>query len=61
MATDDRGKIVDLFDFFQRWPSLRHAMIEVCSGSEISPHDSATLRWMIEVVDRVGPRDLDGT
>lgn len=51
--------IEDLVDFYNRWPKLRSVASQMSEFSDFSEHEKRILEWMIVVIDRVGPADLD--
>lgn len=52
------GPIVDLVDFYDRWPTLRGAMHALAEDPQLGPEEQETLSWLILLADRVGPADL---
>lgn len=54
----NRAKPRDLADFAVRWGEFRPAAIRIEANSHLSDDDKALLRWLIELADRAGPRDL---
>lgn len=53
------SEIKDLVDFFGQWPSLRTAAISLQQDPKLDAEQALMLDWMIRVIDRVGPADLD--
>ena len=56
--SENRG-IADLAEFFERWPELRGRIVALREGADLEDSDRVLLGWLIELVDRVGPADLD--
>lgn len=57
-----RGPLVrvrDVADFQSRWPEFRPVVQEALSNPGLSADQADTLAWMVEVMDRISPRDLD--
>lgn len=57
--TSNEPAIEDLVDFYKRWPDLRTQAIEIQSEPNLSEGKRDLLEWMIMVIDRVGPADLE--
>ena len=51
--------IADLVDFYRLWPELRPQARALLDREDLTAQEREVLRWMIRVVDRVGPSDLD--
>jgi hypothetical protein len=51
--------IEDLVDFYKYWPELRPNAIKMTKNNSLGDKDINILDWMIRVVDRVGPVDLE--
>jgi len=51
--------INDLVDFYNCWPELRTSAVKLTKNSTLADKDVDILDWMIRVVDRVGPVDLE--
>ncbi len=56
---DTPDNIEDFVEFYRRWPALREDVRGMQSGSEISSDQASIIRWMVLVIDRVGPADFD--
>jgi hypothetical protein len=48
----------DLADFHGRWPEFRMLATAVATRGELGRNEREVVRWLIELADRVGPRDL---
>jgi hypothetical protein len=49
---------LDLIDFYRRWPEFR-PMVEALAGrSGLSVSERRTVRWLMELADRVSEHDL---
>lgn len=57
--SNDETAIEDLVDFYQRWPELRCQALEIQSEPQLSQSKRDLMEWMIMVIDRVGPADLE--
>lgn len=57
--SNDETAIADLVDFYKRWPDLRDQALEIQAEVDLSQSKRALLEWMIMVIDRVGPADLE--
>lgn len=53
------SQIEDLVDFFGRWPRMRQEAVNLREDPKLAPEQATMLEWMIFVIDRVGPADLD--
>lgn len=51
--------IEDLVDFYKRWPELRQEALAIQNAPRLAADKKALLEWMIMVIDRVGPADLE--
>lgn len=51
--------IEDLVDFYKCWPKLRPDAVKLKENNALADKDVDILDWMIRVVDRVGPVDLE--
>jgi hypothetical protein len=51
--------IEDLVDFYKNWPELRSVAVDLRKHCDLCEKDIEVLNWMIRVVDRVGPADLE--
>lgn len=50
--------ITDMVDFYRQWPNLRPHAIGVIDACALTEDQIEVLRWMIKVVDMVGPQDI---
>lgn len=51
-------EITDAVDFYRQWPSLRANAEHLLETQDLASDDAEVLRWMIKVVDMVGPHDI---
>ncbi len=58
LAKANDRKITDLVDFYRHWPELRRSAVALSERGDIGEDEQDVLRWMIRVIDRVGPSDL---
>lgn len=58
MVTTNDRMIKDLIDFYRRWPEMRLQAQSLQAHPDIGDAQREVLKWMIRVVDRVGPSDL---
>jgi hypothetical protein len=56
---DPQREIEDLVDFYDRWPELRDDICKLRAGEMVTADQAAIVRWMVFMVDRVGPSDLE--
>ncbi|MCL3881114.1 hypothetical protein [Marivita sp. GX14005] len=49
--------IADAVDFYSRWPRLR-ARAHVLIDSQDNREDAELLRWMVRLIDMLGPNDI---
>lgn len=50
--------IADAVDFYRQWPKLRFNAEQLLETRVVKDEDAEVLRWMIKVVDMVGPHDV---
>ena len=50
--------IRDVADFYSRWREFRPTMREALHQGNLSSAQAETLGWMIDLIDRIGPRDF---
>jgi hypothetical protein len=50
--------IADVVDFYRQWPELRERAEHLVETREMAQEDAELLRWMIKMVDMVGPNDI---
>ncbi len=50
--------IVDVLDFYRRWPALRERVLALIEQDGNQPEDTEILHWMVQVIDRIGPNDV---
>ncbi|MFD1797408.1 hypothetical protein FQV27_12400 [Paracoccus aurantiacus] len=46
-------------DFYERWPNLREHPLQLLENDQLPADLRMVLNWMVVVIDRVGPADLD--
>ncbi|MEN8748494.1 hypothetical protein [Marivita sp.] len=51
-------EINDAVDFYRQWPKLRGNAEQLLKAQALAKDDVEVLRWMIKVVDMVGPHDI---
>ena len=51
-------EITDAVDFYRQWPKLRFNAEQLRESRVVKDEDAEVLRWMIKVVDMVGPHDV---
>lgn len=51
-------EINSIREFYNRWPSLREHPLTLLERADLSPDQRQILGWMILVIDRVGPADI---
>lgn len=49
----------DVADFHLRWPEFRPIAKSLSCNPSLTPSESDTLTWMIELLNRIGPQDLE--
>ncbi len=52
------ARVRDVADFQNRWAEFRPFAARALRGPVLSPEEADTLAWMIEVMDRIGARDV---
>jgi hypothetical protein len=55
---DPTMPITDAVDFYEKWPVLRKRAEMLVETRDMTPKDSELLKWMIRMVDMVGPHDI---
>ncbi|MGE7468548.1 hypothetical protein ACQKLX_03845 [Bosea sp. NPDC003192] len=48
----------DVLDFHLRWSEFRTLACSLAERPELTEPERAVVRWLTELADRVGPRDL---
>ena len=56
---DSAPKIKDLFEFYNQWLFLRPEIVELLASGRLSERETIIIKLMMELIDRVAPRDLD--
>jgi len=51
--------IEDVVDFYRKWPDLRSRVRSLITDGVQDADDQELLRWMIKIIDRIGPHDVD--
>lgn len=51
--------IADLVDFYHQWPDLRDTIVGLKDRLGVNDRETLILQWMIMVMDRVGPADIE--
>ena len=57
--TTPDAKVRDVADFHLRWREFRPVALGIGQHLRLSDLESDTLGWMIALLDRIGPLDLD--
>lgn len=52
-------KVRDVADFHLRWHEFRPIALRLGRTPGLSEAETDTLGWMIELLDRIGPNDLE--
>jgi hypothetical protein len=52
-------RVRDVADFQSRWAEFRPFATGALRSPALTAQEVDTLGWMIEVMDRIGPRDLE--
>jgi hypothetical protein len=52
-------KVRDVADFHSRWHEFRALAHGLAQSKRLTAAEADTLGWMIAVLDRIGPKDLD--
>ena len=52
------ARVRDVADFQSRWAEFRPMALEALRSPTLTAEGADTLGWMIEVMDRIGPRDV---
>lgn len=58
VAQMTQARIRDVADFQNRWEEFRPLALAALRQRGLAPTEADLLGWMIEVMDRIGPRDL---
>ena len=51
--------IEDIVDFYRRWPDLRSEAEQIMTDAQLDEEQKTLMKWMVFVIDRVGPADLE--
>ncbi len=57
--THTSTKVRDVADFHSRWPEFRPLALGLGQSARLTRAEADTLSWMIAVLDRIGPKDLE--
>ena len=49
----------DFFDFYNQWLFLRPEIASLVVSGRLSAREAVIIKLMMELIDRVGPSDLD--
>lgn len=60
-AIPNAAPIKDVFDFYSRWPELRPQVLTLIETGECAAGDQEILSWLVKIMDRVGPPDVEGS
>jgi hypothetical protein len=52
-------KVRDVADFHLRWREFRPVAKALGQSARLTEVESDTLHWMVELLDRIGPKDLE--
>lgn len=55
----DKRLFGDLVEFYGRWPDLRRSMVNLNAGDRLSEEQADILTWMVRLLDRLGPADIN--
>ena len=55
---DEEPTARDLIDFYCRWPRFRQVAIELLDNANLTARQRETVRWLVELTDRVSDRDI---
>lgn len=53
------AKVRDVADFHLRWPEFRPLAAGLGQSTRLTLAEADTLGWMIALLDRIGPQDLE--
>lgn len=53
------GRVRNIVEFYHRWPELKPCAVALRDSAALGGHEREVLGWMIELIDRVGPADLE--
>lgn len=56
---DSAPQIKDFFEFYNQWLFLRPEIEDLIASGRLSERETIIIKLMIELIDRVGPHDLD--
>ncbi len=57
--TKPAARVRDVADFHTRWREFRALALGLSQSGRLSEGEADTLGWMIAVLDRIGPKDLE--
>lgn len=53
------SKVRDVADFHLHWAEFRPIAERVAKNPALAPAEADTLAWMIELLNRIGPEDIN--
>ncbi|MBN8500615.1 MAG: hypothetical protein J0M19_05640 [Sphingomonadales bacterium] len=56
--SEDLPDFRDLIDFHMRWPQFRHVAVELATRKDLSDSQREIVRWLIQLANRVGQKDI---
>ncbi len=58
-SENSRKEVEDLIGFYSLWPDMRCDAVSLQNDPRLEPQQASMIKWMILVIDRVGPADLE--
>ncbi|MGV8986564.1 MAG: hypothetical protein ACOH2H_09795 [Cypionkella sp.] len=58
-ALNPASSVRDVVDFHLRWSEFRPIAKALGRNPALSEAEADTLAWMVELLDRIGPRDVE--
>ena len=55
---DSPPQFKDFFEYYNQWLSLRPEIADLISSGRLSERETVIIRFMMKVIDRVGPGDV---
>ncbi|MEL6608815.1 MAG: hypothetical protein AAFO58_08460 [Pseudomonadota bacterium] len=55
------GPVVDLADFYTRWPQLRDHAVSVLDRPDLTDAEREVLVWLTALADKIGPVDIEAS
>ncbi|WP_142834611.1 hypothetical protein [Palleronia caenipelagi] len=59
VGNDNVPPFRDIWEFYETWPRTRDRVVHLGQNGNLSPDERLLIQWMIRVMDRVSPSDLD--